>query len=97
MFFTPNYVSMQLFGWDLKTLWQTANQNRCHAFLLAGRLAEAGGAYGAYRFMMDTSDATTTDNCGDWAVGKLSAMTLPTFLTSILLSFPTRMSITLYK
>jgi hypothetical protein len=47
--FIHNLCSVQLFGWDLKSLWQTANQKRCHALLQAGRLAEAQAAY---RYMM---------------------------------------------
>ncbi|KAG2346437.1 hypothetical protein BDR05DRAFT_945992 [Suillus weaverae] len=30
-----------LFGWDLDSLWETINQRRCDAFLLAGRVIEA--------------------------------------------------------
>ncbi|OAX35520.1 hypothetical protein K503DRAFT_802760 [Rhizopogon vinicolor AM-OR11-026] len=49
-----------LFGWDLKSLWETANKKRCHALLRAGRLTEA---HGAYRYMMDMSDEATTASC----------------------------------
>ncbi|KAJ8595030.1 hypothetical protein M405DRAFT_871979 [Rhizopogon salebrosus TDB-379] len=58
-------VFVVLFGWDLKSLWQTANQKRCHALLRAGRLAEA---HKAYRYMMDTSDEATTVCCRDWSI-----------------------------
>ncbi|OAX41551.1 hypothetical protein K503DRAFT_797882 [Rhizopogon vinicolor AM-OR11-026] len=34
-----------LFGWDLKSLWPTANQKRCHALLRADRLGEAVESY----------------------------------------------------
>jgi tetratricopeptide (TPR) repeat protein len=45
-----------LFGWDLKVLWQTANQQRCHALVRAGKI---GATLEAYRYMMDTSDEPT--------------------------------------
>ncbi|OAX39581.1 hypothetical protein K503DRAFT_799531 [Rhizopogon vinicolor AM-OR11-026] len=41
-----------LFGCDLNSLWQTANQKRCHALLKAGRLAEV---FEAFRYMADMS------------------------------------------
>jgi tetratricopeptide (TPR) repeat protein len=66
---------MQLFGWDLKSLWQTAHQKRCHALLQAGRLTEA---HEAYRYMMDMCDEATTVNCSDWIIGKSLAMSLTT-------------------
>lgn len=34
-----------LFGWDLESLWQTANQKLCHALLFAGRIREAHKSY----------------------------------------------------
>ncbi|KAG2033399.1 WD40-repeat-containing domain protein [Suillus americanus] len=45
-----------LFGWDLKSLWQTANQQRCHALVRAGKV---GATLEAYRYMMDMSDEPT--------------------------------------
>ncbi|KAG1731842.1 uncharacterized protein EDB91DRAFT_709100 [Suillus paluster] len=45
-----------LFGWDLKSLWQVANQQRYHALFRAGQFGEA---LEAYRYMMDMSDETT--------------------------------------
>lgn len=53
-----------LFGWDLESLWQTANENLCHALLRAGRLPEA---LESYRYMMDMSDETTKANCHHWS------------------------------
>ncbi|OAX34764.1 hypothetical protein K503DRAFT_420176 [Rhizopogon vinicolor AM-OR11-026] len=53
-----------LFGWDLKSSWQTANQQRCRALLLAGRLAEA---HESYRYTMDTSDDATKVRCLEWS------------------------------
>ncbi|KAJ8591160.1 hypothetical protein M405DRAFT_880653 [Rhizopogon salebrosus TDB-379] len=55
-------IFVVLFGWDLKSLWQTANQKRCHALLQAGRLAEA---HKAYRYMIDASDTVC---CRDWSI-----------------------------
>ncbi|KAG1752319.1 WD40-repeat-containing domain protein [Suillus paluster] len=45
-----------LFGWNLKSLWQTANQKRCQALLRAGQFGEA---FEAYRYMMEMSDEPT--------------------------------------
>ncbi|KAG2365171.1 hypothetical protein BDR07DRAFT_1481719 [Suillus spraguei] len=53
-----------LFGWNLKSLWLTAHQKRCDAFLWAGRLQDA---VISYRHMMDTSDDITKANCLDWS------------------------------
>jgi WD40 repeat protein len=52
-----------LFGWDLKSLWQTANKQRCHALLLDD---QAGTAFEAYRYMMDMSDEPTKAIFLDW-------------------------------
>ncbi|KAG2149068.1 uncharacterized protein EDB93DRAFT_358436 [Suillus bovinus] len=53
-----------LFGWDLKSLWRTANEHLCHALLHAGRLPEA---VESYRHMMDMSDDTTKASCLRWS------------------------------
>ncbi|KAG1731850.1 WD40-repeat-containing domain protein [Suillus paluster] len=45
-----------LFGWDLKSLWQVANQQRYHALFRSGKF---GTALEAYRYMMDMSDEAT--------------------------------------
>lgn len=66
-FVSSKFVLMQLFGWDLKSLWQTANENLCHTLLLAGRLPEA---IESYRCMMDGSDDTTKASCLRWSAGK---------------------------
>ncbi|KAG2054939.1 WD40 repeat-like protein [Suillus hirtellus] len=42
-----------LFGWDLKSLWQTANQQQCYALLRAGSF---GAAIESYQSMMDKTD-----------------------------------------
>ncbi|KIK38134.1 hypothetical protein CY34DRAFT_15239 [Suillus luteus UH-Slu-Lm8-n1] len=52
-----------LFGWDLKSLWQIANQQRCCALLRTGQF---GTAFEAYRHMMDRSDKPTKDIFLDW-------------------------------
>jgi hypothetical protein len=57
----------QLFGWDLRSLWQNANKKRCHAFLRAGR---PGEALKSYRCMMDMSNEATKASCLDWCTGK---------------------------
>ncbi|KAG1750592.1 WD40-repeat-containing domain protein [Suillus paluster] len=45
-----------LFGWDLKSLWQIANQQRYHALIRSGKV---GAALESYRYMMDMSDEAT--------------------------------------
>jgi hypothetical protein len=67
----PIVCSVQLFGWDLKSLWQTANQKRCHALLRTGRLEET---HKAYRCLVDTSDEAMMTNCRDWYNGKSSVI-----------------------
>src|SRR6267154_3950936 len=64
-----NCVLVQLFGWDLKSLWQTASKHWCHVLLRAGRLAEA---HESYRYMMDISDDAMKASCLDWSIGKYS-------------------------
>jgi hypothetical protein len=64
--FMLNFRSLQLFGWDLKFLWQNTNQKRCHVLLQAGRLAEAQEAY---RYMTDMSDEPATVCCDDCSIG----------------------------
>jgi hypothetical protein len=86
--------SAQLFGWDLKSLWLTANQKRCHALLEAGKLAEA---HEAYRYMMDMSDEAKTVNCSDWSIGTSLAISLTMILTRVSLSFRARMPGALHK
>ncbi|KAG2348235.1 hypothetical protein BDR05DRAFT_507024 [Suillus weaverae] len=53
-----------LFGWNLKSLWRTAHQNRCHALFQAGRLPEA---LESYRYMMERSDEATKASCFEWS------------------------------
>lgn len=53
-----------LFGWDLASLWMTANQKRCHALLQAGRLWEA---IELYQHMMDVGHITTKTDSLDWS------------------------------
>ena len=84
----PTVRSLQLFGWDLKSLWKSTNQKRCCALLRAGRLAEA---HEAYRYMMNTTDEETKVSCRDWSIGKSLVMSLTTTLTGISLSFRARM------
>lgn len=58
---------VQLFGWNLESSWQIANQNRCMALLGAGRLVEA---HEAYKYMMDMCDEVTKGSCLEWSIGK---------------------------
>ncbi|KAG2335861.1 hypothetical protein BDR05DRAFT_205965 [Suillus weaverae] len=53
-----------LFGWDLKSLWLTAHQKQCQAFLSAGKVNEA---LESHRSMMDNIDKTTKASCLDWS------------------------------
>ncbi|OAX35524.1 WD40 repeat-like protein [Rhizopogon vinicolor AM-OR11-026] len=57
-------VFVVLFGWDLVSLWQTANQKRCYALLRTGRRAEA---HKEYRYM-DMSTAAKTGSYRDWSI-----------------------------
>lgn len=52
-----------LFGLDFRSLWQIANQKRCHSLFHAGRLQEA---VTSCQYMMDMSDETTKASCLDW-------------------------------
>lgn len=62
---------MQLFGWDLKFLWQTVNQQRCHALVGAG---DVGSALEACLYMMDMSDEPTKASFRAWIPGESSLM-----------------------
>jgi len=64
---------LQLFGCDFTSLWQTANQKRCHALLQAGKLVEV---LEAVRYMADMSDEATKASCLDWSIGKYSVILL---------------------
>ncbi|KAG2362679.1 hypothetical protein BDR07DRAFT_1376328 [Suillus spraguei] len=56
-----------LFGWDLKSLWQTACQKQCDALLQAGKLQEA---MKSYQYMMALSDENTKADFLDWSNSK---------------------------
>ncbi|KAG1752312.1 uncharacterized protein EDB91DRAFT_510290 [Suillus paluster] len=60
-----------LFGWDLKSLWQNANQKCCHALVRTGKV---GRALESYRYMMDMSDEPTKAIFLAWVPGKSLAM-----------------------
>ncbi|KAG0698212.1 WD40-repeat-containing domain protein [Suillus ampliporus] len=60
-----------LFGWDLKSLWQTANKQRCVALFRAGQV---GAALESYRYMMDMSDEPTKAIFFSFFTGKSSVM-----------------------
>ncbi|KAG0694178.1 hypothetical protein DFH29DRAFT_336313 [Suillus ampliporus] len=53
-----------LFGWDLKSLWESAHRNWCDGLLRAGRFEEA---VESYRYTMDIIDENTKANCLDWS------------------------------
>jgi len=57
----------QLFGWDLGSLWQTANQRRCDAFLRADRVVEA---VESHQYMMRMIDDAEKSNCLEWSTGE---------------------------
>ncbi|KAG2147810.1 uncharacterized protein EDB93DRAFT_1250323 [Suillus bovinus] len=56
-----------LFGWDLKSLWLTAHQKRCHALFRARKLQDA---LKSYQCMMDNIDDRTKASCLEWSKGK---------------------------
>ncbi|KAJ8588854.1 hypothetical protein M405DRAFT_234847 [Rhizopogon salebrosus TDB-379] len=64
-------VFVLLFGWNLRSMWEGANQRRCHALLRAGRIIETREAY---PYMMDVGSKTTKASCRDWSIGKSSVM-----------------------
>ncbi|KAG2367928.1 hypothetical protein BDR07DRAFT_178183 [Suillus spraguei] len=53
-----------LFSWDLKSLWLTAHQKRCQAFLLACKVDQA---LESHKSMMDNINETTKASCLDWS------------------------------
>ncbi|KAG2142854.1 heterokaryon incompatibility protein-domain-containing protein [Suillus bovinus] len=53
-----------LFGWNFKTLWLTAHQKRCQAFLSSGKIDEA---LESHKSMMNTVNETTEAGCLDWS------------------------------
>ncbi|KAG2354882.1 hypothetical protein BDR07DRAFT_1427965 [Suillus spraguei] len=53
-----------LFGWDLESLYLTAHQKRCQAFLSAGKPHES---FEAYLYMMDAIDESAKASCLDWS------------------------------
>ncbi|KAG2357267.1 hypothetical protein BDR07DRAFT_1490874 [Suillus spraguei] len=57
-----------LFGWDLKSLWQSANQQQCRALFLAGRIR---AAVESYQFTMDKSDDDTKAHLRAWFAAAL--------------------------
>jgi hypothetical protein len=65
LFITESLV--QLFGWDLKSLWLIAHQKRCDALLRTGKLQDA---VKSYRYMMVSSDENTNADYLDWSNGK---------------------------
>lgn len=52
-----------LFGWNLKSLWQTAIQQQCRALIRAGRI---GAAVESYQSLMDKSDESTKASLRAW-------------------------------
>ncbi|KAG2054937.1 WD40 repeat-like protein [Suillus hirtellus] len=52
-----------LFGWDLKSLWQTANRKQCHALFRAGSLR---AAVESYQSMMDKIDEDMKADLRAW-------------------------------
>ncbi|KAG2362525.1 hypothetical protein BDR07DRAFT_1026955 [Suillus spraguei] len=56
-------VFTELFGWNLKSLWQTTIQQRCLALLNAGRHGEA---LESYHSVMEKSDKTIKASLRAW-------------------------------
>ncbi|KAG2151591.1 uncharacterized protein EDB93DRAFT_1249232 [Suillus bovinus] len=53
-----------LFGWDLDSLWETTNQRRCDALLLAGRVIEA---VESFQYMMNMINEAGKGSCIEWS------------------------------
>ncbi|KAG1731851.1 uncharacterized protein EDB91DRAFT_1084941 [Suillus paluster] len=83
-FFATLDIHSTLFGWNLKSLWQIANQQRYYALVRSGQV---GAALEAYRYMMDMSDETTKAIFLAWANSKSSVM-LPVLQLSVPRSSP---------
>ncbi|KAG2364271.1 heterokaryon incompatibility protein-domain-containing protein [Suillus spraguei] len=60
-----------LFGWDIQSLWEIANQKLCDTLLCLGRFQDA---IKSYCRMMDTSDEITRASSLDWSTGRSSIM-----------------------
>lgn len=60
---TKYEVFIELFGWDLKSLWETANKQLCHALLLAG---EHRKAFKLFYSMIDKCDEPTKASLRTW-------------------------------
>lgn len=67
IFFMSKCTFLQLFGWELESLWQTANEKLCFALLKAGRLGEA---FESYKYGMDASDEATRSGLRAWIFSK---------------------------
>ncbi|KAG2047946.1 WD40 repeat-like protein [Suillus hirtellus] len=52
-----------LFGWELESLWQTANEKLCFSLLKAGR---PGEAFESYKYGMGASDEATRSGLRAW-------------------------------
>ncbi|KAG2351133.1 hypothetical protein BDR07DRAFT_1446605 [Suillus spraguei] len=52
-----------LFGWDLKSLWLTANQQQCYALFRAG---SSGAAIESYQSVMDKADEDVKADLRAW-------------------------------
>ncbi|KAG2360099.1 hypothetical protein BDR07DRAFT_1378223 [Suillus spraguei] len=65
-----------LFGWDLKSLWQTANQQQCCAFFRAGSF---GAALESYQSIMDKTDEDVKADLRAWFTDE-NAPTVSEFL-----------------
>jgi hypothetical protein len=61
----------QLFGWDLESLWHTANQRQCYALFRAGSF---GAAIESYNSMMDKIDEDMKAGLRAWFISKYLAM-----------------------
>jgi hypothetical protein len=61
----------QLFGWDLKSLWQTANQQHCYALFRAGSF---GAAIESYNSIMDKIDEDMKADFRTWFICKYFAI-----------------------
>lgn len=77
---------VQLFDWNLKSLWLTSCQKRCDALLQADKLLDA---IKSYRFLMDDIDKKAKASCLEWSNGKSRVFNVEqaVILTTISLSF----------
>jgi hypothetical protein len=66
-FYMLSCAFLQLFGWDIGTLWETCNKKLILALLGAGKLGEA---FESYRSAVGASDEATKASLHTWILSE---------------------------